>query len=709
MKKISILVLSICCCMGFTQCRQKTTTAVNYPETKTGTDTDEYFGIKVADPYRWLENDTTAEVAEWVKQQNSITQNYLEKIPFREDLRACLTRVTDYEYYSLPFKKNGKYYYFHNQGQQNQDVLFEKSTSDGEAHILLDPNTLSEDGTVALDDVSFSNDGKYMAYTISRNGSDWVEIYVMDLASHTLTGDHLTWCKFTSAAWEGDGFYYSRYDAPEKGKEYSSVNENHKIYYHKIGTTQNEDMLFYENANYPKRFYTAFVNEDETVAFISEDGHSTGNDLFIKDLRSAKSPVRKITDDPCYTYMPIEVMGNTIYFLTNYKAPKFRVMKADISAPSIGQWKEVIPEGENVLTAAKIINNKLMLTYLQDCSDHAYVYTLDGQKEHEVSLPTLGSVAFNGYKDDDEIFYSFTSFTYPKTIFKYDINKNVSTVYMTPEVDFNSNDYQTDQVFFTSKDGTRVPMFLTYHRGLNLRGNNPTLLYGYGGFNVNMTPSFSSIRIPFLENGGIYVQVNLRGGNEYGEEWHLAGTKMNKQNVFDDMIAAAEFLIEENYTNPKKTAILGGSNGGLLVGACVNQRPDLFKVAIPQVGVMDMLRYHLFTIGWNWAGDYGTSADNKEMFEYLYKYSPLHNIKNDGTPYPAILATTADHDDRVVPAHTFKYIAALQAANTGDAPKLVRIETKAGHGGGMPLSKIIDEYTDIYSFIMYNLGMKPKF
>lgn len=708
MKRTSLILISISLGFMLTQCDKKSA-PIQYPETAKVDVTDTYFGTEVADPYRWLENDTAPEVLEWVKQENKITQDYLNRIPFRDQLKQRLTELSNYEKFGAPFKKHGKYYFFRNDGLQNQSVLYVKESLNGEAKVVLDPNKLSDDGTVALNSINFSKSGQYLAYTISRSGSDWIEIYVMDLTTQKLTNDHIVWAKFTNATWEGDGFYYSRYDAPEEGKEYSNVNENHKIYYHQIGTAQEQDKLVFENKQYPQRFYTAQVNEDETMMFISEDGFSGGNNIYFKDLRKNGSSFSPITTDANYLYSIVETMESDIYILTNYKAPKYRLMKANASAPQVNYWKEVIPESENVLKSAQIIDGKLVLTYSQDCSDHAYIYTLDGQQLHEVSLPTLGSVSFSGSKDEKDIFYAFTSFTFPTSIYRYDMDKNASELYIRPNVKFKSENYLTEQIFFTSKDGTKVPMFITYKRGLNLRGNNPVLLYGYGGFNIGLPPSFSTLRLPFLENGGIYVQVNLRGGNEYGEEWHQAGIKMQKQNVFDDFIAAAEYLINENYTNPQKIAIMGGSNGGLLIGACVNQRPDLFRVAIPQVGVMDMLRYHLFTIGWNWASDYGTSADSKKMFEYLYQYSPLHNIKNDGTPYPAILVTTADHDDRVVPAHSFKYIAALQAANTGNAPKLIRIETKAGHGGGMPLDKVIDEYTDIYSFMMYNLGMKPKF
>lgn len=708
MKKIFIFCISVGMLFCLTQCNHKMA-KIEYPEARTSCDTDVYFGTKVADPYRWMENDTTAEVAAWVKAQNEITQNYLQQIPFRDKLKKRLTEVSNYEKIGLPYKKNNHYYYFRNDGLQNQSVLYQKDELNGKSKVVLDPNQLSDDGTVALNGISFSKDGKYMAYIISRSGSDWAEIYVLDLETGKNTEDHIEWAKFTSATWHGDGFYYSCYPSPEAGKEFSNVNEGHRIFYHQVGTNQAEDVLVYENKQYPRRFYSATSDEDEQFLFISEDGFCNGNNLIFKDLRKENSPFVTLTDTKNELYQVVEVIGEDIYFITNDNAPKFRLMKANVNNPQRSHWQEVVPESEHVLESASICNGKFILNYKQNCASHAYVYTLEGEKIHEIQMPTIGNCSFSGSKNEKEIFYSFSSFTFPTNIYKYDAEANQSELYMETKIDFNGSGYLTEQVFFTSKDGTKVPMFITYKRGLNLRGNNPVLMYGYGGFNISVPPAFSAMRIPFLENGGIYAQVSLRGGNEYGEEWHLAGTKMQKQNVFDDFIAAAEYLINENYTNTQKMAIMGGSNGGLLVAACVNQRPDLFKVAIPQVGVMDMLRYHLFTIGWNWAPDYGTSADSQEMFEYLYQYSPLHNIKNDGTPYPAILATTADHDDRVVPAHSFKYMATLQASNTGDAPKLIRIETKAGHGGGMPLDKVIDEYTDIYAFIMYNLGMKPKF
>ena len=682
---------------------------LQYPVAAMEQVTDNYFGTTVADPYRWMEDDTTQAVAAWVEAQNVVTQAYLAQIPFREQLKQRLTELTDYEKIGLPFKKHGKYYFFRNDGLQNQSVLYVKETLEGEASVLLDPNTLSDDGTVALAGYSFSNDGKYLAYTISRSGSDWREIYVMELTTKKLTSDYIRWVKFSDAEWHGDGFYYSAYDAPEAGKEFSSVNENHKIYFHRLGTEQQSDQLVYENRNYPKRFYTAMVDKDEKTLFVVESGEGLGNDLFMKDLRKQGAPFVKLTDNFDFEYEPSEVIGDNIYFYTNYQAPKYRLMKTTIDKPELKNWTDVVPESENVLNGVTFIGGQMVLAYTKDASDHVYVYSIDGQLKHEVALPTYWAVSFSGEKDDKETFYSFTSFTFPSTIYKYDMDRNQSEKYLAPSVKFNADDYVTEQIFFPSKDGVKIPMFLTYKKGLRLNDANPVYLYGYGGFNISLLPSFSTWRIPFLENGGIYAQVNLRGGGEYGEEWHIAGTKMQKQNVFDDFIAAAEYLIKENYTAIGKICISGGSNGGLLVGAVTNQRPELFKVALPAVGVMDMLRYHKFTIGWNWASDYGTSEDSKEMFEYLYGYSPLHTIKNDNSPYPAILITTADHDDRVVPAHSFKYAATLQAAQTGDAPKLIRIETKAGHGAGKPITKVIEEYTDVYSFTMYNLGMKPQF
>ena len=703
MKKLLLLMTGIMA-VSFTQQKK-----LVYPETAKVDTVDVYFDTEVSDPYRWLENDTSAATAAWVEAENKVTNEYLRRIPFRKQLQERLTDLTNYEKIGTPFKKHGKYYFYKNDGLQNQSVLYVRDELNGEPRVVLDPNKLSEDGTVALSGISFSNNGKYLAYTISRSGSDWREIYVMDLATGELTGDQIQWAKFSGASWQGNGFYYSAYDAPEKGKEFSNVNENHKIYYHRLGSAQTSDQLVYSNPTHPKRFYYASVSEDESFMFVYESGAGRGNRIFMKDLRKKNDSFRLLAEDANLDnqYSFVENIDNKLYFYTTADAPKGKIMIADAGKPEFKNWTDFVGESESVLSGIHVIDHKFVLTYDQDASNHAYVYDLKGKPVHEITLPSLGSVGFSGNKEDKECFFSFTSFTTPGAIYTYDLEKNTYELYLAPKVKFNSDDFITEQIFFESKDGTRVPMFLTHKKDLVKDGNNPVFLYGYGGFNISLNPGFSTTRIPFLENGGIYVQVNLRGGGEYGEEWHIAGTKMQKQNVFDDFISAAEYLIANNYTNNKKIAIVGGSNGGLLVGACMTQRPDLFRVAIPQVGVMDMLRYHKFTIGWNWASDYGTSEDSKEMFEYLKGYSPLHNLK-PGTQYPATLVTTADHDDRVVPAHSFKFAAMLQACNDGVNPTLIRIETKAGHGAGKPISKVIEEQTDIYGFIMYNLDMEPK-
>ena len=680
---------------------------LQYPQAAKDGTVDTYFGTKVSDPYRWLENDTSAQTAAWVAAENKVTNTYLSKIPFRGKLLKRLTEVANYEKVSAPRKHNDKWYFYKNNGLQNQSVCYVMDQLGGEPRVFLDPNTLSTDGTVALKGIYFSHNGRWAAYAVSRSGSDWQEFYVIDLKTGQLTNDHIEWAKFSGAAWQGDGFYYSAYDAPVKGKEFSNVNAGHKIYYHKIGTPQSEDVLFYQNPAYPKRFYGVTVNDEETVMFLYESGAGAGNNLFVRDLRKKDSQFVQMTSDMELQYQPVETEGDQIYLYTNHKAPKGRLMVADIHNPGINDWREVIGEQPYMMEDVSCINHQFVVTFNQDASNHAYVYTMQGQLRHEVKLPSVGSVGFAGEKKEKECFYTFTSFTQPGTIYQYDMDAGQSTLYSAPKVAFRMSDYSTEQVFFQSKDGTRIPMFLTYKKGLKRNGKNPVYLYGYGGFNIALGPSFSSNRIPFLELGGIYAQVTLRGGSEYGEAWHQAGTKMQKQNVFDDFIGAAEHLISKGYTTKDLLAIVGGSNGGLLVGACMTQRPDLFRVAIPQVGVMDMLRYHKFTIGWNWASDYGTSEDSKEMFEYLRAYSPLHNLK-PGTSYPATLVTTADHDDRVVPAHSFKFAATLQECHQGPNPVLIRVDTKAGHGGGKPLTKILEEQADIYGFILYNMGLKFK-
>ncbi len=686
-----------------------TMTAQNiaYPKAPKDGTVDTYFGVKVPDPYRPLEADRSQETTAWVEAENKVTNAYLEKIPFRAKLLKRLKEVADFEKVGTPFNKNGKWYVYKNNGLQNQSVLYQMDELGGQLNEFLDPNKLSDDGTVALQSTSFSKDGRYMAYVISRSGSDWQEIYVKDVATGELLSDHIEWAKFGGAQWCGNGFFYSAYDAPEKGKEFSSKNEVHKVYYHKIGTKQSDDVLFYQNPAHPLRFYSVSLNEDETMMFLNESGAGSGMNLYVRDLRVPNSQFIQMTSNMDLQYSPIETIGDNIYLLTNDGAPRGRVMVANIHKPGFKDWKELIAESKSVLEDVQFADDKLILTYSQDASTHLYVYSIDGKELNEITLPTVGRAYVNSKRGQKECFYSFSSFTVPGTIYQYDIAENKSTVYTAPKIKFDLDKYTTQQVFVTSKDGTRVPMFLTYKKDLRRNGKNPVLIYGYGGFNVSLPPSFSSMRIPFLENGGIYAQVNLRGGSEYGEEWHVAGTKMQKQNVFDDFISSAEWLITNNFTSKDHIAIMGGSNGGLLVGACMTQRPDLFKVCIPQVGVMDMLRYHKFTIGWNWAPDYGTSEDSREMFEYLYSYSPLHNLKK-GVSYPATLVTTADHDDRVVPAHSFKFAATLQDCQAGTAPVLIRIDSKAGHGSGKPLAKQLEEQADIYGFIMKHLGMKFK-
>ena len=682
---------------------------IRYPETVKVNHIDTYFGVEVNDPYRWLENDTSAVTSAWVKTQNKVTNNFLAQIPFRAELKKRLTALMNYPKFGAPIKKNGQYFYFKNNGLQNQSVFYHQATLTSTPEVFLDPNTFSTDGTVALHAQSFSKDGKYLVYSISRSGSDWNEIFVMDVASKQILSDHINWSKSSDISWQGDGFYYSAYDAPVPGKEYSNKNEYEKVYYHAVGQSQSQDKLIYENKEFPLRECYPIVTDDEKYLFITETETTTGNELLIKDLSVPGAKFALLAPGFANDYTVVDHVKGKIYILTNWKAPKQRLMEVDPLNLSRENWKEIIPESTNVLERTTIIGGKILAEYMKDATHHAYGFDLSGKKLYEVQLPSLGTLSgFTGSNDDNEAFYIFSSYTLPPTVYRFDVSENKSDVFHKTEVSFKSEEYISEQVFFTSKDGTRVPMSITYKKGMKKDGKNPLMLYGYGGFNISLNPSFSAIRIPFLENGGIYVVANLRGGGEYGEAWHLAGTKMHKQNVFDDFIAAAEYLISHKYTSTKKLAIDGGSNGGLLVGACLTQRPDLYAVAVPEVGVLDMLRYNQFTIGWSWTSDYGNSQESKEMFEYLKGYSPLHNVK-PGVNYPATLVMTGDHDDRVVPAHSFKFAATLQADNAGKTPALIRIDSKAGHGAGKPIGKVIDAQTDMWSFVMYNLGMNPKF
>ncbi len=671
---------------------------------------DVYFGTEVRDPYRPLENDTAEATLQWVKAENDLTEAYLSEIPFRDNIRKRLTALNNYKKIGMPSRENdGNIYFSENDGLKNQSVIYRQIGDSTE--VFLDPNTLSDDGTVALTGIFMSPDGKYTAYTISRSGSDWTEIYVMDTATRELLSDHIEWAKFTGVSWHDGGFFYSAYPRPEAGKEFSNANEYHSIYYHKLGTPQSDDTVAYENREQPLYFHSAYVPENQPYLLVSVGGQGIGDGLIFKKLGDKNATWQTVQPSQDYLFNVVGVRDGLIYALTTDGAENRQLITVPVDKPSRENWNVLVPEDKNsVLVDAEFSGkDKMMLTYDVAGTNHLYIYGRDGKRINEVELPTLGSVSVSANGKNDDVYYSFSSFNFPPSIYSLDTANGNSTLFKSTDIEgFNPEDYVVEQVMYPSTDGTMIQMYLTYKKGIERNGKNPVYLYGYGGFNITLHPSFSPNRLIWLENGGIYAQAGLRGGAEYGEKWHEMGTKQNKLNVFNDFISAAEYMIKEGWTNPELLTIEGGSNGGLLVGATVNLRPDLFKVAIPRVGVMDMMRYHLFTIGWNWASDYGTSADSPEMAQYLLRYSPVHNISNDGTPYPAIMVTTADHDDRVVPAHSFKYAATLQASDTGDAPKLIRIDSKAGHGSGKPVAKVIDEYTDIYSFIYHNLGISPK-
>lgn len=701
MKRVFLSLLALSFMMS---CSEK---PLSYPPTKKGDVKDTYFGTVVEDPYRWLEDDNSTETAEWVKTQNQLTFGYLEKLPYREQIKTRLTELWDYPKYGTPFKEAGKYFFFKNDGLQNQSVLYITGDLAAQPKVLLDPNTLSTDGTIALTSTEISNDGKYLVYMVAKSGSDWNEIFVKNIETGEMLPDRIEWVKFSGISWYDGGFFYSAYDKPEKGSELSKANEFQKVYFHKLGTEQTADQLIVSNPNNAKEMFGAGLTEDKRIMIISRSIGTHGNALDVKDLGKKNSKFITLMDKYDFEFNPVDNNGDNLLVRTNYKAPKYKLIKININQPEEKNWVDVIPEKKDVMESVSILADKLVVNYMTDAHSKTEIYALDGTFEREVQLPGIGTVSsFSGKKADTVAFFSYTSFNTPGEVYKYDFTTNQTSLYFRPEVKFNPDDFEVNQIFYASKDGTKIPMFIVHKKGLELNGNNPTLLYGYGGFNISLTPSFSSARIAFIEKGGVFALANLRGGGEYGEEWHLAGTKMKKQNVFDDFIAAAEYMINNKYTSTKKLAIQGGSNGGLLIGAVTNQRPELFKVALPQVGVMDMLRFHKFTIGWAWAGDYGKSDDSEEMFKYLYSYSPYHTIKK-GVEYPAILATTADHDDRVVPAHTFKYMARLQEYGAGNKlPLLVRIDSKAGHGAGKPTAKVIEEYTDVWSFVFYHLGMK---
>ena len=680
---------------------------IAYPDTRKVDTVDVYHGTKVADPYRWLEDLDSEATEQWIDKQNRITYPYLEKLPARDSINNRLTRLWDYPKYGVPFRENDLYFYRHNDGLQNQSVLYVTENPEQTGRVLLDPNKLSEDGTAALASYSVSDDGEKLAYGISRSGSDWRAFYVRDVETGTDMADTLNWIKFSGVSWgpEDEGFYYSRYPEPKEGEKYESQNKNMKVYYHKLGTDQQEDRLVYERPDEPDwGLYSYLSDDDKYLLFHITEGTDPSNRFYYKNLQKEDAEVVKLLNDFDASYSYITNEDSLFYFKTNRNAPRSKVIAINIHQPDSAHWKTVIPEKEQVLESVSVVNHQLVANYLVDAHSSVQIYDMDGTHVTDVSLPTLGTVSgFSGEKEDSVAYYSFTSFTYPSTVFKYDFSKGESSVYRQPEVDFNPDDYVVKQEFYKSKDGTEVPMFIIHKKGLKRDGTNPTWLYGYGGFNISLTPSFQLTRLVWMEMGGVYAVANIRGGGEYGKKWHQAGTKEDKQNVFDDFIAAGEYLIEEDYTSTDHLAISGGSNGGLLVGACMTQRPDLYSVAMPAVGVLDMLRYHKFTIGWAWASDYGTS-DDSTAFEYLYDYSPLHNVEQ-GTSYPATLITTADHDDRVVPSHSFKFAATLQEKHEGEDPVLIRVETKAGHGAGKPTSKRIQEATDRLSFAGYHTGL----
>ncbi len=677
-----------------------------YPPSRELEQIDDYNGVQVPDPYRWLEDPDSDETKAWVEAQNQVTFSYLNEIPVREQIKQRLTKLWDFEKYGIPFKEGDRYFYFKNDGLQNQSVLYCLTSLDAEPRVLLDPNKLSEDGTVALSGMAISEDGKLMAYGLSTSGSDWQEWKVRDVETGKDLPDELKWIKFSGASWtqDGQGFFYSRYDEPNEKTKLEDVNYFQKLFYHHLGKPQSDDVLVYHRPDQKEWGFGGGVTEDGRYLIISVwRGTESKNLVFYQDLTNPAAEVVELINEFEASYSFIDNDGSVFWFQTDLDAPRGRVIAIDTSNPARDQWQEIIPQADETLESVGLLNNQFVADYLKDAHSQIKIFDLNGSFVREVALPGIGSSGgFGGKRYDTETFYSFTSFTTPATIYRYDMVSGESTVFRQPQVDFDPADYETKQVFYSSKDGTQVPMFITHKKGIQLDGNNPTYLYAYGGFNISITPSFSVGMLVWMEMGGVYAVPNLRGGGEYGEEWHQAGTKLNKQNVFDDFIAAAEWLIAKKYTSPAKLAIGGGSNGGLLVGACMTQRPDLFGAALPAVGVMDMLRFHKFTIGWAWTAEYG-SPDNPEEFKALYGYSPLHNLKL-GTSYPATMITTADHDDRVVPAHSFKFAAALQAAHTGSAPVVIRIETKAGHGAGKPTTKIIEEIADRWAFLVRTLS-----
>lgn len=707
-KNISFILLT----MALVGCKQhKQIDAVKdiklqpYPNTEKIAHTDIYFGNEVEDPYRWLEDDLAKNTKEWVKLENKITQDYLSQIPYRDAIKSRLEKLWNYEKFSAPFIEGDYTYYYKNDGLQNQAVLYRKKGVDGVEEIFLDPNKFSNDGTTSLAGLSFSKDGSLVAYQISEGGSDWRKVIVLNTADKSIVGETLIDVKFSGLAWRGnEGFYYSSYDKPKEGSALSAMTDQHKVYFHKLNTPQSSDKLVFGGAIMPRRYVGASLTNDERFLIISAANTTSGNELWVKDLSDPNAKFVAVVDNFNKNHSIIDNDGSKLIIYTELDAPNGRIVTTDFETPTSKDWKTLIAETDQVLSPSTG-GGKIFANYLKDATSQVKQYDKSGKLEREVELPGVGTIAGFGAKSDEkDLYYTFTSYINPGTIYKYDIASGTSELYKQPNVQFDPSKYESKQVFYTSKDGTKIPMIITYKKGISLDGNNPTMLYGYGGFNISLTPSFSVANIILLEQGGVYAVANLRGGGEYGENWHVAGTKMQKQNVFDDFIAAAEYLIAEKYTSSERLAISGGSNGGLLVGATMTQRPELVKVAFPAVGVLDMLRYHKFTAGAGWAFDYGTSDDSKEMFEYLHKYSPYHALKPN-TSYPATMVLTADHDDRVVPAHSFKFAARLQEYNAGPNPVLIRIDTNAGHGAGKSTSMMISESTDKWAFMFQNMGL----
>ncbi|MGZ8839872.1 MAG: prolyl oligopeptidase family serine peptidase [Candidatus Aminicenantales bacterium] len=704
MKKMTLLLILLSVVLAFAAC-QKSAAKLTYPVTKKVDQVDDYFGTKVADPYRWLEDDNAEDVKAWVQAENAVTFGYLDKIPFRPKIKARLNEIYNYPRYSSPFRAGENYFFYKNDGLQNQSVCYVQKGLDGTPEVFFDPNALSPDGTIRIGVIGQSTDDKYLAISRGEAGSDWSEIRVMEIATKTELPDRIMWNKFSGAAWKGDGFYYSGYDKPAPGEELKAKNEFQKVFYHKLGDPQEKDALVWEDKEHPLRYVGAETTEDEKWLILGVSEGTSGSEVYVKDLTKKDAPFVMLVKGFEFDASPLDVVAGRFLVHTNMDAPNFRVVAIDPENPARENWQTIVSEKPEVLSGAGTAGGYLFCHYLKDANTKIYQHKLDGTPVREIELPALGTAdGFAGKRDEKILFYTFTSFTYPQTIYKFDPATGASEVFRASEAKFDPSAYETKQVFYASKDGTRVPMFIVHKKGLKLDGQNPTFLYAYGGFNISMQPAFSVANVILLENGGVYALANIRGGNEYGETWHKAGMFDKKQNVFDDFIAAAEYLIREKYTSTPRLAIAGGSNGGLLIGAVMTQRPELFGVAFPAVGVMDMLRYHKFTVGWGWAVEYG-SSDNAKDFPYLYAYSPLHNFK-DGVCYPATMVTTADHDDRVVPAHSFKFAATLQEKQACAKPVVIRIETRSGHGSGN-LSKAIEDLTDEWSFMFTNMGVTP--